>query len=83
MIALWTGSLYPATLHRVIHRAPTYRVSVPFFFEPNWDARVRLLAGAKRRAEEEGREVKGDVKEEGTVYGEFLLNKVGGNFVKY
>ncbi|WVQ77994.1 hypothetical protein IAT38_000075 [Cryptococcus sp. DSM 104549] len=73
----WTGGLYPATLHRVVHKSPTYRVSVPFFFEPNFDAKVRVLEAARRKAEEEGRQVKDG---EDVVYGDFLLGKVGGNF---
>lgn len=74
----WSGGLYPATLHRVVHRNPVYRVSVPFFFEPNFDARVRLLDAAKRKAKEEGR---GLLDDQGvTIYGEYLLEKVGGNF---
>jgi isopenicillin N synthase-like dioxygenase len=73
----WSGGVYPATLHRVIHRSPTYRVSVPFFFEPNFDARVSLLPAARRKAEQEGLaiQVGRDV-----VYGDFLLSKVSGNF---
>lgn len=69
MWEVWSGGLYATTLHRVVHRSPSYRVSVPFFTEPNFDAR--------RKGVEEGREV-----EEGgeTVYGEYLLEKVGGNF---
>lgn len=85
----WSGGLYPATLHRVVHRSPTYRVSVPFFFEPNFGARVGVLSAARRRAAEEGREIveigkgeEGGYERNGgeVVYGEFLLGKVSGNF---
>ena len=72
----WSGGLYPATLHRVIHRAPTYRVSVPFFFEPNFDTKVNVLPAARRKCAEEGCLVK---ESDGVVYGEFLLNKIRGN----
>ncbi|WWD19468.1 hypothetical protein CI109_103928 [Kwoniella shandongensis] len=75
----WTGGLYRATLHRVIHKSPKYRVSIPFFFEPNFDARVKLLDAARRKADEEGKG--GEVKDLGEkVYGDYLLEKVGGNF---
>ncbi|KAK4685402.1 hypothetical protein P7C73_g4748, partial [Tremellales sp. Uapishka_1] len=77
MWEFWTGGLYPATLHRVVHRSPTYRVSIPFFFEPNFDARVKVLEAAKRRARTEGREIT-EGKE--VVYGDFLVGKVSGNF---
>ena len=78
MWELWSGGLYPATLHRVVHRSPTYRVSVPFFFEPNFNANVKLLDAARRKARDEGRAFPRDEGE--TVYGEYLLKKVGGNF---
>ena len=78
MWELWSGGLYPATLHRVVHQSPTYRVSAPFFFEPNFTATVKVLDAARRKAREEGREIELDTGE--TVYGEYLLEKVGGNF---
>ncbi|ODO11572.1 hypothetical protein I350_00353 [Cryptococcus amylolentus CBS 6273] len=77
MWQIWTGGLYPATLHRVVHKSPSYRVSVPFFFEPHFDCRVKVLEAAKRKIAKEGREAK-PVEE--VVYGDFLLGKVSGNF---
>jgi hypothetical protein len=61
---------------------------VPFFFEPNFDARVGVLPSARRRAAEEGKEIaeigkgegEGEAHEGRVVYGEFLLGKVSGNF---
>ena len=73
----WSGGMYPATLHQVIHRAPTYRISVPFFFEPNFDAPTSVLQAARRKCAEEGMEVKDW---EGGTYGEFLLGKIRANF---
>lgn len=63
MMARWSGGLWKATRHRVVHRGSGYRVSVPFFFEPDWDARVP------------GRDGEGEV-----IYGEYLEEKVKGNF---
>ena len=45
MMARWSGGVWKATRHRVVHRGAGYRVSVPFFFEPDWDARVPGLEG--------------------------------------
>lgn len=60
-------------LHRVIHAGSDYRVSVPFFFEPNFDACIRPLA---RCVEETGgKEIGGDA-----VYGKHLVGKIRGNF---
>lgn len=39
MMERWTNGLWRSTVHRVVHRGGEYRVSVPFFFEPDWDAR--------------------------------------------
>lgn len=80
---IWTNGLYKSTLHRVVHRSPTYRVSLPFFFEPAFEAEVKPLEAAKRQIEREG----WVVGKQGTDYpqvryGDFLLGKVGGNFVK-
>ena len=63
MMERWSGGKWKATRHRVVHRGDGYRVSVPFFFEPDWDAKVPGLPG------------EGEV-----VYGQYLENKVRGNF---
>ncbi|KAJ7250880.1 Clavaminate synthase-like protein [Mycena haematopus] len=74
MWEVWTNGLYKSTLHRVIHRSSNY--SVPFFFEPNFDAHVKPLAAAKR--------IQGTTapvpEKQPVVYGDFLLAKVGNNF---
>lgn len=40
MMSRWSGGKWKATRHRVVHTGAGFRVSVPFFFEPDWDARV-------------------------------------------
>ncbi|KAI0712195.1 Clavaminate synthase-like protein [Earliella scabrosa] len=83
MWEIWSNGLYKSTLHRVVHRGSNYRVSVPFFFEPNFDALVEPLPAALR-IQEEDRRVRNIERPAKTyksvVYGEFLLNKVGSNF---
>jgi isopenicillin N synthase-like dioxygenase len=51
-----------------------YRVSVPFFFEPNFDA---VISPLKTCLDKDGGERKVPEK---VVYGEHLLGKVAGNF---
>jgi isopenicillin N synthase-like dioxygenase len=60
---------------------------IPFFYEPNFDARVEPLAAALRIQADpsphhaelaNGRN--GVKRYEPVVYGDFLLKKVGGNF---
>ncbi|WVQ73108.1 hypothetical protein IAR50_002672 [Cryptococcus sp. DSM 104548] len=40
-----TGHQYKSTYHRVIHKSPTYRVSMPFFFEPTRDQVIKPMEG--------------------------------------
>ncbi|KAJ8509240.1 hypothetical protein ONZ45_g8557 [Pleurotus djamor] len=80
MWEIWTNGLYRSTLHRVIHRSSNYRVSIPFFFEPNFDAHIEPLPAAKRIQEKE-RALNGSSKEYAPiVYGNFLMGKVTNNF---
>lgn len=73
MIERWTNGLWKSTMHRVIHRGERYRVSVPFFYEPNFDAVVKPLAKSVERSGKEEMH-------EGSTYGEHLLTKVFSNF---
>ncbi|KAF1912684.1 hypothetical protein BDU57DRAFT_523104 [Ampelomyces quisqualis] len=73
MIERWTNGLWKSTMHRVIHRGDRYRVSVPFFYEPNFDAVVKPLSKCVERTG--GKEIHG-----GSTYGEHLLTKVFSNF---
>ncbi|KAF2874586.1 hypothetical protein BDV95DRAFT_592636 [Massariosphaeria phaeospora] len=81
MVERWTGGLWKSTRHRVVHRGEGYRVSVPFFYEPDFEARVRPLARCVERVGgEAGAGGEAKMYEE-RVYGEHLLGKVFGNFV--
>ena len=72
MMERWTGGLWRSTRHRVVHRGPGMRVSVPFFFEPDFEAQVGVLEELRgREGVGEGRRVR---------YGDHLVGKVGGNF---
>ncbi|KAJ4989760.1 2og-fe oxygenase [Stagonosporopsis vannaccii] len=74
MIERWTNGIWKSTLHRVIHRGGSAgRISVPFFFEPNFDALVKPLESCVRRS--------GTARmHAGSTYGEHLLTKVFSNF---
>lgn len=73
MIERWTNGLWKSTMHRVIHRGEQYRVSVPFFYEPNFGAVVKPLEKCVEMSG--GREI-----HPGSTYGEHLLTKVFSNF---
>ncbi|KAI0034630.1 Clavaminate synthase-like protein [Vararia minispora EC-137] len=83
MWEIWTNGLYKSTLHRVIHRGSNYRVSIPFFFEPNFDAMITPLSAALRLqngVRKPGDDSEPTKKYTPTRYGDFLMKKVGGNF---
>jgi isopenicillin N synthase-like dioxygenase len=73
MIERWTNGMWKSTQHRVVHRGNGYRVSVPFFFEPNFEATVKPLSKCVDKT---------DIPpvHEGGTYGEHLMAKVFGNF---
>ncbi|KAF8635967.1 hypothetical protein AX15_000131 [Amanita polypyramis BW_CC] len=75
MWEIWSNGLYPSTLHRVIHRNSNYRISVPFFFEPNFDAEVKPLTAALRLQKRVS-------VRQSVMYGQFLVSKVGNAFAK-
>jgi isopenicillin N synthase-like dioxygenase len=42
MLRIWTNGMYRPTLHRVVHKHCTKsRISIPFFYEPNYEAIVK------------------------------------------
>lgn len=72
MLERWTNGEWVSTRHRVLHRGERFRVSVPFFFEPNFDAVVGPLGTCVRRC--------GERRYRSTVYGQHLVGKIRGNY---
>ena len=56
MLAQWTRGAYKSTVHRVCHTSESLRISIPFFFDPNWDAVISpvLPASDGNAQEDEG-----------------------------
>ena len=73
MLTRWTNGMYRSTPHRVRQAPSRDRVSVPFFFEPNIDTKVRPL---KVCCEAQGI----PPQFEAITYGEHFLKKATGNF---
>ncbi|KAF1813372.1 Clavaminate synthase-like protein, partial [Eremomyces bilateralis CBS 781.70] len=69
----WTNGVWQSTTHRVIHRGDTYRVNVPFFFEPALDAVIRPLDACIKASGEPPKYGK-------IVYRDHLFAKMKGNF---
>ncbi|KAF2396998.1 Clavaminate synthase-like protein [Trichodelitschia bisporula] len=73
MLERLTNGEWKSTVHRVEHRGASYRVSCPFFFEPNFDARIEPLPTCVARTG-------GVAKYEAVEYGAHLVGKIRGNF---
>ncbi|GAA5868408.1 hypothetical protein JCM1840_006982 [Sporobolomyces johnsonii] len=81
MWEILSAGLYKSTLHRVIHKAPRYRVSIPFFYEPNFDALIEPLPSALRlRSQQHADASDPEQLPKPVVYGDFLRSKVSNNF---
>jgi isopenicillin N synthase-like dioxygenase len=80
MLDRMTGGLYRSTPHRVRNPAPRDRLSFPFFFDPNFFARVQPINLSGRDLPPDDRDERWDRASvhafEGT-YGDYLLGKVG------
>jgi isopenicillin N synthase-like dioxygenase len=80
MLDRMTRGLYRSTPHRVRNPAPRDRLSFPFFFDPNFFARVQPIDLPSGEAPPDDRAERWDHASvhafQGT-YGEYLLNKVG------
>ena len=73
MMERWTNGIWKSTRHRVVHRGGGgMRVSVPFFFEPDFGAWVEPLEECVERV--------GERRFDGVRYGNWLEGKVRGNF---
>ena len=48
MVQVWSNDLYQAPLHRVLAMDSSDRYSLPFFYNPSYDAVVEPLVGAPR-----------------------------------
>ena len=79
MLDRMTAGEYRSTPHRVHNVATRDRLSFPFFFDPNWQARIEPIALSGDRASAGNREERWDqanVHEFDGTYGEYVLAKV-------
>lgn len=80
MLDRMTRGVFRSTAHRVRNPAPRDRLSFPFFFDPNFFARVQpieLPAGAAPPDDQAERWDRASVHAFQGTYGDYLLNKVG------
>ena len=74
MLARWTNGIYASTPHRVLRPTGCDRVSVPFFFDPSYDA---LIHPIQELVDQSNRP---PAFEEPIMYGDHLLAKTSKNF---
>lgn len=79
MLDRLTGGLYRSTPHRVQNLSERDRLSFPFFFDPNFNARVEAINLENSQAVDDDKESRWDrssVHEFSGTYGDYLLGKV-------
>lgn len=83
MLERMTGSYYRSTAHRVRNESSQGRLSWPFFFDPDFDARVQAvpLNGLEHPDSVTSQGEASVMKDQGT-YGDYLLSKVRKVFPK-
>jgi isopenicillin N synthase-like dioxygenase len=72
MMARWTNDLVCSTLHRVINTSGRDRYSIPFFFDPDFDADLTVLhtcTGPERPA-----------RYPSTTGGQYLIDRINATF---
>jgi isopenicillin N synthase-like dioxygenase len=79
MLERLTSGRYTSALHRVVNRSPQPRISMPFFFDPSFDALLEPIPGVNSLRSRRGRPDRWDgfdLEELHGTYGDYLLGKV-------
>lgn len=76
MLDRLTGGTYRSTPHRVRNRSEHDRISIPFFFDPGWDARISALPGTTPTDDAPARWDRADVHAFEGTYGDYVFAKV-------
>jgi isopenicillin N synthase-like dioxygenase len=79
MLERLTSGRYRSALHRVINRSRRSRISMPFFFDPQFDAQLRPLEGLRPAVSRSGLIARWDgldLRDLRGTYGDYLIAKV-------
>ncbi|KAL6854408.1 hypothetical protein ACP4OV_019311 [Aristida adscensionis] len=68
MLEVWSNGIYQPTVHRAINNSPSFRVSIAFFYETNFDTAIEPVAFCKEKTG-------GTAKYNSIIYGERLARK--------
>jgi isopenicillin N synthase-like dioxygenase len=77
MLERLTGGRFVSTPHRVVNRAGRERLSFPFFYDPDFAAKMVPIPSASQRRASGPRWDGADVQAYDGLYGDYLLAKVG------
>jgi isopenicillin N synthase-like dioxygenase len=77
MLERLTGGRFVSTPHRVVNRAGRERLSFPFFYDPDFAARMTPVPATARRRASGPRWDGADVHAYEGTYGDYLIAKVG------
>ncbi len=77
MLERLTGGRFVSTPHRVVNRSGRERLSFPYFYDPDFTARMTPIPAAAARRDAGPRWDDADVHAFDGLYGEYLLGKVG------
>jgi isopenicillin N synthase-like dioxygenase len=77
MLERLTGGRFVSTPHRVVNRSERTRLSFPFFYDPDFTARMRPVPGAAAPGASTQRWDGAEVHAVTGTYGDYLLQKVG------
>lgn len=72
MMERWTNGVFTSTLHRVINQTGEERYSLPFFFDPDFSARIECIPTCVKPGEAP--------KYPPTTAGQYLLDKINESF---
>jgi isopenicillin N synthase-like dioxygenase len=85
MFQKWSNNRFKSTVHRVVNRLGLERFSLPFFFEPRFDARLEPLIPPRSKSDN-GPEIPPssyDSNPSVVTAGEYLLSKYRGTHAGY
>ena len=77
MLERLTGGRFISTPHRVVNRSDRARLSFPFFYDPDFTARMSPVPGARAPQSAGERWDGADVHTVSGTYGDYLMAKVG------
>ncbi|KAL6073116.1 2-oxoglutarate-Fe(II) type oxidoreductase-like isoform X1, variant 2 [Balamuthia mandrillaris] len=80
MLHVWSNGRYQSTPHRVVNAGTNYRISIPFFYEPNIDCVVEPLLSSSSSSSSSSSNTADKSFKKKVHYGAHLKSKIFNNF---